>query len=91
MHPKASVPAVKSTHDSDSLSAGFQGYLIHMFITKNSAEAANVDTSELIKKALVSAVGQHQGYDILHHSIRTHREQLGFRDIADFSVGISLQ
>jgi len=64
---------------------------MHMFITKNSVEAASGDTSALIKKAVVGAAGQHQGYDILRLSMHKHHEQLGFRDIADFSVGISLQ
>lgn len=57
---------------------------------QNSVEAASDDTSALIKKAVVDAAGQHQGYDVLRHSIRTHREQLGFRDSAGFSVGIPL-
>jgi len=74
MHLKASATAVKNTHYSDSLSAGFQGNLMHMFITKNSVAAVSGDTSVLIMKAIVGAAGQNQVYDVLRHSMRKYRE-----------------
>ncbi len=89
--PEASFIAEKNTQDNDSLTAQFQGNLMHMFITKNSAAVAGDYTSVLIKKALVGAAGQNQVYDILRHSMCKHREKLSSLDKTGFIVAISLQ
>lgn len=50
MHPKASFATEKNTHYRDSLSAEFQGSLLHIFIPKNSVAVACGYTSALKSK-----------------------------------------
>ena len=89
--PEASFTAEKHRPYSDSLTAQFQGNLMHIFITKNRVAVAGDYTSVLIKKAIVGAAGQNQMYDVLRHSMCKHREKLSSLDTTGFSVAISLQ
>lgn len=90
MRAKASFAAQKNEHYSISLSVQVQGNLMHMFIPKNSAGPTSGYTNALIKQAIVGAAGQNQLYDVLRHSMRTHREKLSSLDTTGFSVAIPL-
>jgi len=90
MRPKASFAAQKNEQYSISLSAEFQGSHMHMFIPKNSAGPTSGYTNALIMQAIVGAAGQNQLYDVLRHSMHTHREKLSSLDMTGFSVAIPL-
>jgi hypothetical protein len=66
----------KNTPYCDSLSAEFQGSLMHLFISINSTAATSSYTSALRKQAIAGAAGQYKVYDVLHDSMRRHREKL---------------
>jgi hypothetical protein len=80
----------KNTPYCDSLSAEFQGSLMHLFIPKNGTAATSGDTSALRKQTIAGAEGQNKVYDVIRHSMRRHCEKLSSLVTAGLCVVISL-